>query len=80
MQCAAGTVYLNFNYLPGKPVINSCSNDMPEIGETLVLTGRDFTQIDQITYGNVVLKQADGDYTVAESEDSIFIPFKQNLL
>ena len=50
---------------------------MPEIGETLVLTGRDFTQIDQITYGDVVLKQADGDYTVAESEDSIFIPFKQ---
>lgn len=77
LQCAAGTVYLNFNYLPGKPVINSCSNDMPEIGETLVLTGRDFTQIDQITYGDVVLKQADGDYTVAESEDSIFIPFKQ---
>ena len=77
LECAAGTVYLNFNYLPGKPVITSCSNDMPEIGETLVLTGRDFTQIDQITYGDVVLKQADGDYTIAESEDSIFIPFKQ---
>ena len=77
LECAAGTVYLNFNHLPGKPVITSCSNDMPEIGETLVLTGRDFTQIDQITYGDVILKQADGDYTVAESEDSIFIPFKK---
>ena len=74
-ECAAGTVYLNFNYLPGKPVITSCSNDMPEIGETLVLTGRDFTQIDQITYGDVTLKLADGDYTVSESEDSIYIPF-----
>ena len=77
LECAAGTVYLNFNHLPGKPVITSCSNDMPEIGETLVLTGRDFTQIDQITYGDVTLKQVDGDYTVAESEDSIFIPFKK---
>lgn len=76
-ECAAGTTYLNFNYLPGKPVITSCSNDMPEIGETLVLTGRDFTQIDQITYGDVTLKEADGDYTVAESEDSIYIPFKK---
>lgn len=76
-ECAAGTVYLNFNHLPGKPVITSCSNDMPEIGETLVLTGRDFTQIDQITYGDVTLKEADGDYTVAESEDSIYIPFKK---
>ncbi len=76
-ECAAGTVYLNFNYLPGKPVITTCSNDMPEIGETLVLTGRDFTQIDQITYGDVTLKLADGDYTVAESEDSIYIPFKK---
>lgn len=77
LECAAGTVYLNYNHLPGKPVITSCSNDMPEIGETLVLTGRDFTQIDQITYGDVTLKQADGDYTVAESEDSIYIPFKK---
>ncbi len=76
-ECAAGTVYLNFNYLPGKPVIMSCSNDMPEIGETLVLTGRDFTQVDQITYGDVTLKEADGDYTISESEDSIYIPFKK---
>ncbi len=76
IECASGTVYLNFNRLPGKPVVFTCSNDMPEIGETLVLTGRDFTQIDQITYGDVTLKLADGDYTVAESEDSIFIPFK----
>lgn len=75
-ECAAGTSYLNFNRLPGKPVVLSCSNDMPEIGETLVLTGRDFTQIDQITYGDVTLKQVNGDYTVSESEDSIYIPFK----
>lgn len=76
-ECAAGTTYLNFNHLPGKPVILTCSNDMPEIGETLVLTGRDFTQIDKISYGDVTLTEANGDYTVAESEDSIFIPFNK---
>lgn len=76
-ECAAGTVYLPYTRVPGKPVVLSCSNDMPQIGETLVLTGREFVQVEKITYGDVTLTAANGDFTVSESQDSIYIPFEK---
>ena len=77
LECAAGTVYLPFTRVPGKPVILSCSNDMPECGETLVLTGREFVQVEKITYGDVTLTAANNDFTVSESQDSIYIRFSK---
>lgn len=74
MECASGTVYIPYYRMPGKPTLFAASSDMPEIGETLVLTGRDFVQIDKITYGDVTLTS--DDYTVSSSEDTIYIPFK----
>jgi hypothetical protein len=73
VQCAAGTTYLPFYKRPGKPVILSVSSDMPEIGEDLIIKGRDFVQVEAITYGDITLTPAD--YRVSASEDSIIIPF-----
>lgn len=70
-----GTTYISYTKTPGVPVINTISSDMPEIGETLIITGREFVQLDNITYGDVTLK--DDDFTVSESEDSIYIPVKK---
>src|SRR5574344_92977 len=37
IECAGGTTYMSFYKRPGKPVINSISSDMPQIGEDLVI-------------------------------------------
>lgn len=74
-ECSAGTTYLSYTRVPGKPVILTCSNDMPEIGETLVLTGREYVQVSKITYGDVTLTAENNDFTVSESQDTIYIPF-----
>lgn len=71
IQCAAGTVYMPYTKVPGKPVIKSISSDMPVIGETLVIKGNEFVQVESVTLGDVVYK-AD-EFTVAESEDAISI-------
>jgi len=73
VECAAGTTYVPYYRVPGKPAIFSCSNDMPQIGETLVLTGRDFVQVESVELGDV--KLTSDEFTVSESEDSIYIPF-----
>ncbi len=73
IECAAGTTYYAFYRRPGTPVISSVSSDMPEIGETLVITGREFVQIESIKYGDITLTP--DEFTVSQSEDSIFIPF-----
>ena len=75
VECAAGTSYVGFYKRPGKPVILSVSNDMPMIGETLVLTGREFVQVESVTYGDVTLDASQ--FSVSETQDSIFIPFAQ---
>ena len=73
IQCAAGTTYMPYYRVPGKPVVLSVSNDMPQIGETFVITGREFIQVSSITYGDVTLTP--DEFTVSASQDSIYVPF-----
>ena len=75
IECAAGTVYIPYTKVPGKPVISSINTDMPIPGTDLIIKGREFVQIESITYGDVTL--TGDDFTVADSEDAITIPFKQ---
>ncbi len=75
MECSAGTVYIAYTKVPGKPVITSINTDMPIIGTDLIIKGREFVQVESITYGDVTLT-AD-EFTVADSEDQITIPFKK---
>ena len=75
IECAAGIVYLPYTKVPGKPVITAINTDMPFAGHDLVISGREFVQVERITYGDVTLT-AD-DFTVAESEDAITVPFNQ---
>jgi len=74
-ECAGGTAYIPFSVLPGLPVILSVSNDMPQIGEKVVITGRDFVQVESVSYGDITISGED--LTVSESEDSIFISFEE---
>lgn len=73
IECAAGTAYVGFSMLPSKPTLLSISSDMPQIGEDLVILGRDLVQIESITYGDVTLTAKD--FRVAATEDSIIVPF-----
>lgn len=73
IEAAAGTTYLAYYKRPGVPVITYVSSDMPEIGETLILAGREFVQVSEIKYGDVTLGPSD--FTVSATNDSIFIPF-----
>lgn len=75
IECAAGIAYIPFYKVPGQPVIFGVSSDMPQIGETLVITGREFVQVESVKYGDVALT-AD-QFTVSESEDSIYVDFQQ---
>lgn len=75
IECAAGKVYLPYYKRPGKPFISSVSTDMPEIGETMYITGRDFVQVESVKYGDVTLTS--GEFTTSASEDTIYIPFKK---
>lgn len=75
MECAAGITYVGYYKVPGKPVISYISSDMPQIGETLIITGREFVQVESVTYGDVTLKQSD--FTVSASLDTIYVDFKK---
>lgn len=70
---AGGTTYIPYYKTPGVPVILSISNDMPEIGETLVITGREFVEVSSLKYGDVALSPEE--FRVAESEDTIYVDF-----
>ena len=74
LECAAGITYIPYSRLPGQPVIFSISSDMPQIGETLIITGREFVSVSGVSYGDVTL--SDEEFTVSESEDSIFVSFE----
>ena len=69
VQTAAGTTYIDFSVLPGRPVILDISSEMPVVGEKVVLTGREFIQVESITFGDVTLGASD--LTVSENGDSI---------
>lgn len=75
LECAGGTAYIPFSVLPGLPVILGVSNDMPQIGEKVVITGRDFVQVECVSYGDITISGED--LTVSESEDSIFLSFEE---
>ena len=75
VETAGGKAYYPFTKLPGKPVIMGISSDMPQIGETLVITGRLFVLVENVQYGNVTIPASD--LTVSESEDSIYVNFQQ---
>lgn len=69
IECAAGTTYIDFTVVPGLPVIFDINSDMPVLGEEVVVSGREFVQVESVSYGNVTL--APGQFEVAESEDAI---------
>lgn len=73
IECAAGIVYIPYTKVPGKPVITSINTDMPIPGTDLIIKGREFVQVESVTYGDVTLTAED--FTVAESEDQIIIAF-----
>ena len=75
LECASGITYIPYYRVPGKPVIFMVSSDMPQIGETLVITGREFVQVESVKYGDVTLTPEQ--FTVSASEDSIYVDFAQ---
>jgi hypothetical protein len=77
IECAAGIVYITYTKVPGKPVITEINTDMPIPGTDLIIRGREFVQVESITFGDVTLSP--NDFTVAESEDQITIAFTEAL-
>lgn len=73
IETAGGTAYIPYYKTPGQPVILYVSNDMPQIGETLVITGREFVQVESVQYGDVTLSE--DEFRVSESEDTIYVNF-----
>lgn len=73
IECAAGITYIAYGKTPGMPVITFISSDMPVIGETLTIEGREFVQVEAVKYGDVVLSA--NEFTVAETEDAIEFNF-----
>lgn len=75
IEAAAGTSYIAYSKTPGMPLIFSTSSDMPVLGQELTIQGREFVQVESLTYGDVVL--GPDDLTIAESEDAITFTFAQ---
>jgi len=73
IECAAGTTYFAFYKRPGKPTITVISNDMPQIGEDLIIKGTEFVQVESVSYGDVTLTS--DQFTVNDEENQITIPF-----
>ena len=69
VECAGGTAYIDFSVVPGQPLIFDISSDMPVPGEQVTISGREFVQVESVSFGDVTLS-AD-QYVVAESEDAI---------
>ncbi len=69
VQCASGTTYIDFSVVPGRPVVLDISSDMPVPGEKVVITGREFVQVESVTFGDIHL--AADQFEVSSSEDAI---------
>lgn len=69
IECASGTTYIDFSVVPGRPVLLDISSDMPVPGEKVVLSGREFVQVESVTFGDIRL-EAD-QFEVSSSEDAI---------
>ncbi len=74
VETAGGRATIGFSYLPGEPTITYCSNDMPMIGESLVIIGTDFVN-PSLTYGDVTLTE--DDFYLSSTNDSIIVDFAQ---
>lgn len=77
IECAAGIVYLPYTKVPGKPVITDISTDMPIPGTDFIIKGREFVQVESVTFGDITLSP--DQFTVAESEDQITIAFTSDM-
>ncbi len=75
IECAAGIVYFPYTKVPGVPVITDINTDMPFPGHDLVISGREFVQVQSVSYGDVVL--GPDEFTVAETEDAITVQFNK---
>ena len=74
IETAAGPAYMAFSVLPDKPTILNFSSDMPQIGEDIFITGRDFVNVAQVNFGNVEWNASE--LKVSETQDTIFLNFK----
>ncbi len=74
LECAAGNAYIGFSVRPGVPIINFVSNDMPQIGETLLITGTELLQA-TLSYGDVTLTE--DDFYTSETYDTIKVEFSK---
>ena len=72
--CASGNSYIGFSVLPGVPIIRSVSSDMPQIGETLVITGTELLQA-SLSYGDVTITE--DDLYISETYDTIKVVFSK---
>ena len=64
-----GTTYIGFTKNPGQPIIFDISSDMPVPGEEVVITGREFVQVESVSFGDITLTPKQ--FTVSASEDAI---------
>ena len=69
IETAAGTTYIGFTKNPGQPIIFDISSDMPVPGEEVVITGREFVQVESVSFGDITLTPKQ--FTVSASEDAI---------
>ena len=69
IQCAAGSTYIPFSVLPGLPVLLGISTDFPVPGELVTITGREFIQVESVSFGGMVVPASQ--LTVSEEEDQI---------
>lgn len=74
LECAAGNAYIGFSVLPGVPIIKTISTDMPQIGETLLITGTELLQA-SLSYGDVTLTE--DDIYISETYDTIKVVFSK---
>lgn len=70
VECEAGYAYAEYARLPPMPAIASVSSDMPVTGEEVLITGKNFIQVESVKYGDIVI--GPDDIKVSESEDSIY--------
>ncbi len=75
VECAAGTTYVGFYKLPGQPIINYLSSEMPVKGEKVVIQGLELVQVESIKYGDVTLS-AD-EFTQSDTYTEVSFVFEQ---
>ncbi len=69
VQCATGSTYIPFSVLPGVPVLLGINTDFPVPGELVTITGREFIQVESVSFGGIVVPASQ--LTVSEEEDQI---------